>query len=297
MDYDMVREANQQELLAIGIEALKVKEEVIKSIKPAEIILKELNRVISGQAELDNNINLMVRQVASIGDQLKTLNERKAQWEMKEFKMVKMAAQIEKLKLLEEHKKKLKGNKTVFFNEADAQEARKENHREVFSTIFQKRIKDDNKKCDTLHLYQDTPYGDGLIGKYYNNEFLQGKYIQRIDDEIDFDWIGFSPHININMNNYSVKWEGYLEAPSSQDYIFTTYCDDGIALVLNNKLLIAHNLHSIADESLKRTQQWLDSVLQSNMDSSNDPEARYRSSSKPIRLVAGSRYKYVYYLL
>jgi len=287
----MVREANQKELLEIAVEARKVKDEVEKSLKPAEESLKTLNKVVAGQANLDTKINLLIKQINSTKDQLKALNARKAMWEVEEANIIKLAQDIEKLKKEEAHKKKLKGNKVVYYTEKDEVEARKENHREVFSMIFQKRVKDDNKNCDNMFLYEDEPQGDGIIGKYYDNEFLLGKYIERKDDEIDFEWKGFTPHSNINFNNFSIKWEGYIQAPTTEDYIFTINCDDGAALTLNNKLLIAHNLHSIADESVKRTEQWLDNAIQNTKKGANHPEERYTVKSKPIRLVGGSRFK------
>ncbi len=59
-------------------------------------------------------------------------------------------------------------------------------------------------------LYEEEKDGDGIKGKYYDNEQWIGVYSQRKDEKIDFIWTGASPKKGINQHNFSVRWEGFL---------------------------------------------------------------------------------------
>ena len=79
----------------------------------------------------------------------------------------------------------------------------------------------------------------GLKGSYFNNKTLTGTpALVRTDATVDFDWTSGSPAPVINADNFSIRWDGQIEAPVSGIHTFTTTSDDGIRLWVNNVLVI-----------------------------------------------------------
>ncbi len=84
---------------------------------------------------------------------------------------------------------------------------------------------------------------EGLKGEYYHatisaNEW-QDLVLTRIDPMVDFNWGADSPAPGIvNPDNFTVRWTGTIEVPSSETYTFHTQGDDGIKLWVNNELII-----------------------------------------------------------
>ncbi len=78
--------------------------------------------------------------------------------------------------------------------------------------------------------------GDGLTGDYYNTFFFYNLALSRVDPTIDFDWGSGSP-ISIK-DRFSIRWQGYLKAPTTGTYTFYIKSDDGIKFWLNNQLLM-----------------------------------------------------------
>jgi len=50
------------------------------------------------------------------------------------------------------------------------------------------------ENCEGMLGYEEEPYGDGILGYYYDNEDFLGEPIMREDNEIEFDWNGDQPH-------------------------------------------------------------------------------------------------------
>ncbi|WP_310587739.1 PA14 domain-containing protein [Fibrella rubiginis] len=84
-----------------------------------------------------------------------------------------------------------------------------------------------------------TNSGTGLLGSYFNNKSLTGSpVLNRTDAVVDFDWGTGSPAATVNVDNFSVRWSGQVEAPVTANYVFTTIADDGVRLWVNNNLVI-----------------------------------------------------------
>merc|ERR1719359_2253112 len=86
--------------------------------------------------------------------------------------------------------------------------------------------------------YDSDFVGVGLLGNYYDNSLFKGDITTRLDDEVDFYWNNEKPHENINQNNFSVVWTGFIKAPVSGDYIFELENDDGGIVLVNNDVVI-----------------------------------------------------------
>lgn len=80
--------------------------------------------------------------------------------------------------------------------------------------------------------------GDGVRATYYPNKSLSGNGVSRIDPNIDFDWGSGSPVEGIGRNEFSVRWEGELEAQFTEPYGIHLISDDRARLWINGQLLI-----------------------------------------------------------
>ena len=156
------------------------------------------------------------------------------------------------------------------------------------SGVIQRRIKSEEKCCDGMLLYEEEQDGDGIKGKYFDNEQWIGAFSERRDDTINFKWNGASPKNGINEHNFSIRWEGFLSAPYGSLYTFAIECDDGATLSINGELVLAHNIQTSANENLLRTETWLNHEVQKRQNSKSNYS---RSSSKPIHLTGGTKFK------
>jgi uncharacterized protein (DUF1800 family) len=82
-------------------------------------------------------------------------------------------------------------------------------------------------------------YGDGLYGEYFNNMTLSGTAAKtRVDRTVGYEWGGDTPLTGVNTDQFSVRWTGEILAPTTGNYVFSTYSDDGIRVWVNNALII-----------------------------------------------------------
>ena len=88
MDYDKVREANQKYLSELTVECRKVNDEIEFYVAPAEAAISDLDKLRSEQAELDNKVNLMIRDVETVSNNLLNLYSIKSEWEKEEIKTI-----------------------------------------------------------------------------------------------------------------------------------------------------------------------------------------------------------------
>jgi hypothetical protein len=149
-----------------------------------------------------------------------------------------------------------------------------------------KNIKDTD--CEGMFLYEEEPDGDGLKGKYWDNEGWVGSSTERIDDNINFVWTGASPKKGINKHNFSVKWEGFLSAPLMGYYTFAIECDDAATLAINGDLIIDHNTQTTHKESSSRTESWLEHEIYKK---SNPSKNHKKTFSNKVYLVGGNKYQ------
>ncbi len=87
--------------------------------------------------------------------------------------------------------------------------------------------------------------GGGLKAEYFNNRSLSGEPVLiRTDPEIDFYWGNAdvrgenSPDASINVNNFSARWSGEIEADLTDTYIFQISANNGFRLWLDERPII-----------------------------------------------------------
>src|SRR3989344_1460838 len=61
------------------------------------------------------------------------------------------------------------------------------------------------------NLAQVISQGDGLKGEYFNGKNFDTSVLTRTDPQISFDWGVGSPAPGVNVDNFSVRWTGYVE--------------------------------------------------------------------------------------
>lgn len=84
---------------------------------------------------------------------------------------------------------------------------------------------------------------NGLSATYYDQNnvsgaFFTGSTVSQIDGPVDFNWGSGTPTAGIGADNFSVRWQGYLRAPSTGSYAFRTVSDDGVRLTVGGALII-----------------------------------------------------------
>ena len=80
--------------------------------------------------------------------------------------------------------------------------------------------------------------GNGLTAMYYDNIDFTGPRILKTDPKIDFDWGVGAPDPSMGVDDFSVRWEGFVKAPVSGNYTFFTSTDDGVRLWVDNNQLV-----------------------------------------------------------
>jgi type II secretory pathway pseudopilin PulG len=81
----------------------------------------------------------------------------------------------------------------------------------------------------------------GLLASYFTNNTLSGApYTQQMESPVDFNWGSGSPMSGMGADNFSVRWAGYITAPTTGTYTFAITSDDGERLYVNSNLIIDH---------------------------------------------------------
>lgn len=87
--------------------------------------------------------------------------------------------------------------------------------------------------------FAEVGYLPGLRGTYFDQINLTGNATERIDGPVNFDWGNGTPGVaGIGADNFSVRWQGFVTAPVTGNYIFRTRSDDGVRLYVNGSLVI-----------------------------------------------------------
>ncbi|MDR0540872.1 MAG: RICIN domain-containing protein, partial [Dysgonamonadaceae bacterium] len=80
--------------------------------------------------------------------------------------------------------------------------------------------------------------GNGLTGEYYNGLNFNTLRVTQIDTVINFNWGTGKPHRDVNIDNFSVRWQGKIEPRAAGEYTFFVNSDNGRRLWINDQLII-----------------------------------------------------------
>ncbi|HEX7669545.1 MAG TPA: PA14 domain-containing protein, partial [Polyangiaceae bacterium] len=84
------------------------------------------------------------------------------------------------------------------------------------------------------------PSNNGLTGAYYDGTtaLAGAPTMTRVDNTVNFDWGGGSPGAPIGVDNFSVRWTGFVQPAYTETYSFQTATDDGVRLWVNGVQLV-----------------------------------------------------------
>ncbi|MCG3205955.1 MAG: hypothetical protein KCHDKBKB_02681 [Elusimicrobia bacterium] len=77
-----------------------------------------------------------------------------------------------------------------------------------------------------------------LIGQYYYGTNFENLFKIRHDDVVNFRWGIGAPTFFGPIDDFSVRWTGFLLAPLQGEYEFSTLSDDGVKLWIDDILVI-----------------------------------------------------------
>ncbi len=81
--------------------------------------------------------------------------------------------------------------------------------------------------------------GTGLTGTYFQGiSFAGTPLLTRLDSTVNFNFAGGSPAPGIPNDQFSIRWEGQVEARSDELYTFYVTSDDGTRLFVNDQLVV-----------------------------------------------------------
>lgn len=86
-------------------------------------------------------------------------------------------------------------------------------------------------------LFSEDGQPGGLTGHYFHGEDFKTLAATRTDPQINFDWTD-SPPVGLGPNDYSVRWNGFVQAGNGGDYTFVTTSDDGVRLWIDGRQVV-----------------------------------------------------------
>jgi hypothetical protein len=79
---------------------------------------------------------------------------------------------------------------------------------------------------------------NGLFATYYDNMDFTGTSVSRVDSMVSVDWGTGSPAAGLGADQWSVRWEGYVQPEFSETYTFYCKSDDGCRMWVNHTLVV-----------------------------------------------------------
>ena len=94
-----------------------------------------------------------------------------------------------------------------------------------------------NITIDDLALESENLTGVGLTAEYYSGSAFNTLRGTRIDSTVNYNWAtGLAP-LGVG-DSFSIRWTGFIKAPTTGNYQFCTRSDDGVRLRINGTLVI-----------------------------------------------------------
>lgn len=76
---------------------------------------------------------------------------------------------------------------------------------------------------------------NGLFARYYNSLDFQNPVVERIDSFINFDWAQAAPAPGLPVDNFSIRWMGYLVPPATGIYTFRVEGSDPLKVSIEEQ--------------------------------------------------------------
>ena len=79
---------------------------------------------------------------------------------------------------------------------------------------------------------------EGLRGRYYGDTRLQKFILERVDEDLAFQWKWKSPDRRVPNDRFSARWDGWLTIDKRDKYNFWFICSDGIRVWIDGVKVI-----------------------------------------------------------
>jgi hypothetical protein len=89
-------------------------------------------------------------------------------------------------------------------------------------------------------LIQEPKVEPGLKGEYFSGMNFNTLVLTRVDNVVDFNWGQGSPAPEVPVNNFSVRWTGFIIINVAGSYTFWTDSDDGVRLKVGENTVITN---------------------------------------------------------
>ncbi|PFH33369.1 PA14 domain-containing protein [Besnoitia besnoiti] len=102
--------------------------------------------------------------------------------------------------------------------------------------------------CEAVRGYEDKPHADGLRASFYNNASFRGPPVAYADYTVlDALWESSSPMEGVTFQDFSIRWDGYIMAPTSGKFEFVTRADCGVRVFLDGSPIIVDRMPTPAE--------------------------------------------------
>ncbi len=85
-------------------------------------------------------------------------------------------------------------------------------------------------------------YLPGLVAQYYNDTAFMRRAMARVDANLDFNWGNNSPDPNVNAQNFSARWLGYIKVPKAGRYVIHARGHFDYQIMIDKTLVIANQV-------------------------------------------------------
>lgn len=297
MNYDKIRKKIQEIIKSLTEQTRKIKTEC-ELVTPEETsLIGVYNSIVEVQSDLTSKVATIYKESQAAKNSLEHLNLLSNEWEEIEKKAVDYAQQIEiseeNIKLMKEEARSLKEKeeKSEIKHKKYTQEQinnESEANKMLIAEWIQEKEIVYNKDCTGMLNYEEEPQGTGLLGRYYNNPTFSGNYKTRMDNEINFELTGTQPIDGINTQNFSIQWDGYIQAPYRSTFYFSIETEGGAEVFLSGKKIISHRMYSSNEESRDRANMLLKERIHAIQDPTNNNYNK--KTSEGINLADGDKY-------
>ena len=78
----------------------------------------------------------------------------------------------------------------------------------------------------------------GLLGTYFSRPDCSGEVLKRLDAQVNFDWADKPAAPGVPTEDFSVRWNGQVQAQHTENYTFHVETDDGVRVWLGDRQII-----------------------------------------------------------
>lgn len=92
--------------------------------------------------------------------------------------------------------------------------------------------------CGSPLVAQGRSVANGLKAEVFAGQNFERRVVERIDPNIAWFWDFGAPHDDAPLDNFSVKWSGWIRAPKAGRYKLLVHSNDGTRLWVNGQRVI-----------------------------------------------------------